>query len=81
MNKTLEAVSFNFTYEGVEFKSRVLLSSPLFDRIMSLPEGEFASLNKACLAELWEGDLSPENIRVQLERLNESGSHAFIELA
>lgn len=78
---TAQDVNYYFTYEGVNFRSRVDLNSPLLEKILNLPEGEFEKMNKEMISQLWEGDFSPSNIEWQLERLNKNGSHAFIELA
>jgi hypothetical protein len=78
---TAQDVNYYFTYEGVNFRSRVALSSPLLEKILNLPKGAFEEMNLAMIEELWEGDFSPSNIEAQLKRLNENGSHAFVELA
>jgi len=80
MNTTIESVVFDFTYQGIKFRSRVLHNSPLLTRILNLPEEVFQKMNQDFISENWEGDFSPSNIEIQLNKLNENGSHAFIEL-
>jgi hypothetical protein len=73
---------FPFTVSGINFISRVYSHSEFLSRILSLPEGVFAQLNSEAVSEII-GDpslLTSDELLLELDRVNEGGSHAFILL-
>jgi hypothetical protein len=73
---------YPFTVNGVNFISRVYTHSELLSQIQSLPEGVFAQLNQEAVSEII-GDpslLTSDELLLELDRVNEGGTHAFILL-
>ena len=73
---------YPFTANGVNFISRVYSHSELFEKIANLPAGVFAQLNQDAIRDII-GDpslLTNDELVLELERINEGGSHAFIML-
>ena len=79
---TTTYTDFPFTVNGVNFISRVYSHSEFLSRILSLPEGVFAQLNRDAVSEII-GDpslLTTPELLQELSRVNAGGSHAFILL-
>jgi hypothetical protein len=73
---------YPFTLKGVNFISRVYSHSHMAQQIASLPAGIFAQLNQDAVSEI-VGDpslLTSDELLLELDRVNEGGSHAFILL-
>lgn len=79
---TLTYTDYPFTSNGINFISRVYTHSDLYSTISRLPEGVFATLNQEAVADII-GDpslLTLAELELELERINEGGTHAFIML-
>ena len=79
---TATYTDYPFTANGVNFISRVYSHSELFDKIANLPAGVFAQLNQDAIRDII-GDpslLTNDELVLELERINEGGTHAFIML-
>lgn len=79
---TATYTDYPFTSNGVKFISRVYSHSELFEKIANLPAGVFAQLNQDAVRDII-GDpslLTNDELVLELERINEGGSHAFIML-
>ena len=79
---TATYTDYPFTSNGVKFISRVYSHSELFEKIANLPAGVFAQLNQDAIRDII-GDpslLTNDELVLELERINEGGSHAFIML-
>lgn len=75
-------VTVPFEVEGINFISRYNLLSPMGVQISSIPQAMFIAMNKECVRSIL-GDiskLSREQLIAELERVNENGTEAFIEL-
>ena len=72
---------FKFTAKGINFISRVNTEHPIYQRIASLPEGAFTSINIQAVEDLLSlKEYSIDEIKAELDRVNEGGSYAFILL-
>ena len=71
---------FPFSAKGVNFISKVSNDSPMLPRILNLPEGIFDKMNQSAVSDLIEDTSSLESIAMRLIVLNESASHAVLEL-
>jgi len=73
---------FPFTYNGINFISRVDTTHPIYQRINSLPAGAFEALNIQCVSEIISlgVEYTLEDIHSELDRVNKGGSYAFIML-
>lgn len=74
---------FPITHKGINFHSRVDKNSSVYNQIMALPEGAFVSMNQSMLNELTtiNEESTYDEIVDELDRVNQGGSYAFIELA
>ena len=75
-------VTIPFEVDGINFISRYNLFSPMGVQIASIPQEMFIAMNRECLRSII-GDiskLSREQLLSELERVNENGTEAFIEL-
>jgi hypothetical protein len=75
-------VSIPFTAKGINFVSRVDTTHPIYSRIKSLPAGVFEEMNIQAVSEILtvEKTFTLSEIQKELDRVNEGGSYAFIEL-
>ena len=75
-------ITVPFEVDGINFVSRYNLFSEMGVRISSIPQEMFIAMNRECLRSII-GDiskLSREQLIAELERVNENGTSAFIEL-
>lgn len=74
---------YYFEFKGYNFVSSVDVTSSFYQRIKTMPESLFISMNLNMLSELIRGDMlySKEAIHAELDRINAGGSFAFISLA
>ena len=75
-------IDYPFVVNGVNFISRVMKDSEMYQRISLVPESIFAQMNIQCVAEII-GDASlftREELLAELERVNAGGTQAFILL-
>ena len=75
-------VKIPFEVDGVNFVSRYNPDSPMGIKILQIPEHVFILMNRDCVRDIL-GDvslLSREQLIAELERINENGTEAFIEL-
>ena len=75
---------YPFTFQGVNFISKVDTTHPIYNAISKLTEQEFVNLNSMALSEfLADVEISLDNLQeIQglLNTLNDGGSYAFIAL-
>lgn len=75
-------VTIPFEVDGINFVSRYNPVSPMGLRIATIPQDMFIAMNKDCIRTII-GDiskLSRKQLLSELERVNENGTEAFIEL-
>lgn len=75
-------VKIPFEVDGVNFVSRYNPDSPMGIKIAQFPQEMFIAMNKDCVRTII-GDiskLSRKQLLSELERVNENGTEAFIEL-
>lgn len=73
---------FPFTVKGVNFISRVYSHSDMLKQIQALPLPIFQQINVEAIQEII-GDpslLTNDELLLELDRVNEGGTHAFILL-
>jgi hypothetical protein len=73
---------FPFDYKGFNFVSKVEIESSTYPQIVNLPEGMFINMNKGMIDELLTitENTTKAEVTEQLEKINEGGSYAFLEL-
>lgn len=77
-----EFVTIPFEVDGVTLVSRYNPVSPMGLRILTIPQDVFIAMNRDCVRSII-GDiskLSREQLLSELERINENGTEAFIDL-
>lgn len=75
-------VTVPFEVDGINFVSRYNPVSPMGLRISTIPQEMFIAMNRDCLRSI-VGNVSlltREQLISELERINENGTEAFIEL-
>jgi hypothetical protein len=72
--------AYPFEVDGVNFVSKIAPKSPFLARIAMLPAGVFDKMNKDAVRELVGSNLSREYVASKLYAINQSASHAVIEL-
>jgi len=79
---TLTYTDYPFTSNGINFISRVYTHSDLYSTISRLPEGVFATMNQQAVADIIGNPslLTLAELQLELERINDGGTHAFIML-
>ena len=79
----IEWVSFPFNYLGRSYNSKVKANTRGLRNIEALPAGRFAIINEECLRAVStiKDSSTVQEIRAELERLNEGNSWAVLELA
>ncbi len=73
---------FPFTVSGINFISRVYSHSEMLAQINALPKPIFEQMNQEAVKEII-GDpslLTSDELLLELDRINEGGTHAFILL-
>ena len=78
---TEEWARFPFSFDGRDYVSRVKKDTQTFETISKLPEGLFEVMNIQCLRELMGEGRTLSEAKKVLDKINEHGSYAFIELA
>ena len=75
-------VTIPFEVDGINFVSRYNPVSPMGLRIATIPQDMFIAMNKECLRNILGNVslLTREQLIAELERINENGTEAFIEL-
>ena len=75
-------VTVPFEVDGINFVSRYNPDSPMGIQISSIPQEMFIAMNKECLRRILGNvsKLTREQLISELERINENGSEAFIDL-
>jgi hypothetical protein len=72
---------FPFTAQGINFISRIHADSPFLNQIQKLPAGVFEQMNIQAVSDLMNlQTFTLDEIKAELNRVNEGGSHAFILL-
>lgn len=72
---------YPFTAKGINFISRVDTEHPIYQKIANLPEGEFNNINIQAVEDLLSlKEYSFDEIKAELDRVNEGGTYAFILL-
>jgi hypothetical protein len=72
---------FPFSVEGVNYVSKIAKDSPFMSRIATLPAGVLDKLNVSAVLDCVGTGLTRDEIVEKLQFVNESASHAVIELA
>ena len=83
MTKTITRFAlFPFTHKGFNFVSKVEIESSTYPQIVNLPEGKFIEINKGMINDLLTitETTTSDEIIAQLEKINEGGTYAFLEL-
>jgi hypothetical protein len=82
MSDTLQFTLFPFTYQGVNFVSRISQDSRFYPQIMSMGQA-FIDMNIAaindCMPDL--ASLTIDELNEQLAFINDGGTEMFLELA
>jgi hypothetical protein len=73
--------TYAFEWRGFQFISRVDVTSPIGQKAGRISETGWQAMNIALLEEVIEGEWTRENLEKEIERINENGSEAFLELA
>lgn len=72
---------FPFTAKGINFISRIYDNSPFLAQIKTLPEGAFEQINVGAVTDLMDLETySLKEIQIELDRVNDGGTHSFILL-
>jgi len=72
---------FPFTAKGINFISRIHSDSPFLSQIQTLPAGVFEQMNIEAVSDLMNlQTFTLDEIKAELDRVNEGGTHAFIML-
>ena len=71
-----------FEVDGINFVSRYDLDSDMGIRISQMPQSVFVAMNRDCIRTIIGNvsKLTRDELISELERVNENGSVAFIEL-
>ena len=79
----IEWISFPFTYLGRSYNSKISFNSNKLETIVNLPAGVFSTMNTSALRDISTITASStvEEIKAELERLNDGASWAVLELA
>ena len=83
MTKTITRFAlFPFEYKGFNFVSKVEIESNTYTQVINLPDGLFIKMNKGMIDELLTitENTTKDEIITQLEKINEGGTYAFLEL-
>jgi uncharacterized ubiquitin-like protein YukD len=74
---------YTFEYNGFNFVSSIDVMHPAYQQIKAMPAGMFEQMNISMLKQLFSKDVAytKEDILSELERINNGGSYAFINLA
>ena len=78
---TTEWLEFPFSAYGNNYISKIAPFSPFLKQISKLPEGMFEKMNIDAITELVGVNLTYSEIVDRLKEINESSTHAVIELA
>lgn len=75
-------VTVPFEVDGINFVSRYNPDSPMGIKILQIPQHVFISMNQDCVRDILGNVslLTHEQLVAELERINENGTEAFIEL-
>ena len=75
-------VTVPFEVDGINFVSRYNPDSPMGIKIAQVPQHVFISMNQDCVRDILGNAslLTHEQLVAELERINENGTEAFIEL-
>lgn len=75
-------VKVPFEVDGINFVSRYNPDSPMGIKIAQVPQEMFIAMNRDCVREIIgnASELTREQLLAELERVNENGTEAFIEL-
>lgn len=75
-------VKVPFEVDGINFVSRYNPDSPMGIKIAQVPQEMFIAMNKQCVREIIANvsELTHDELLAELERINENGTEAFIEL-
>jgi hypothetical protein len=72
---------YPFNAQGINFISRVHTDSPFARQIADLPAGVFETMNIQAVSDLMNlSTFTLDEIKSELDRVNEGGTHAFILL-
>jgi hypothetical protein len=82
MSDTLQFSLFPFTYQGVNFVSRISQDSRFLPQIMSMGQA-FIDMNIAAIDEIMPDlvSLSIDELNERLAHINDGGTEMFLELA
>jgi hypothetical protein len=82
MSDTLQFSLFPFTYQGVNFVSRISQDSRFLPQIMSMGQA-FIDMNIAAIDEIMPDlvSLNLDELNKRLEFINAGGTQMFLELA
>lgn len=81
MTSTINFIDFPFTYQGVNFVSRIAETSNSLPQIMAMGE-DFIEMNKAAINDIIPDlvSLSLDELNQRLEEINDGGSEMFLML-
>lgn len=82
MTQTIQFSLFPFTYQGVNFVSRISQESRFFPQIMSMGQA-FIDMNIAAIDDIMPDlvSLSLDELNERLAYINDGGTEMFLELA
>jgi hypothetical protein len=82
MTQTVKFATFPFTYQGVNFISRVAETNRFLPQIMVMGE-DFIKMNIAAIDEIMPDlvSLSINQLNQRLAHINDGGTEMFLELA
>ena len=82
MTQTIKFATFPFTYQGVNFVSRIAETNRFLPQIMMMGE-DFITMNKHAIDEIMPDlvSLSIDELNERLAIINLGGSEMFLELA
>lgn len=82
MTQTIKFATFPFTYQGVNFVSRIAETSRFLPQIMMMGEA-FIEMNIQAINEIMPDltSLSIDELNQQIAILNDKGTEMFLELA
>lgn len=82
MTKTINFVKFPFTYQGVNFVSRISEESRFLPQIKAMGQA-FIDMNIAAIDEIMPDlvSLSIDELNERLAHINDGGTEMFLELA
>lgn len=82
MTQTVKFATFPFTYQGVNFVSRIAETNRFLPQIMLMGQ-DFIDMNIAAINEIMPdlASLSINELNEQLAHINDGGTEMFLELA